>query len=140
MSATRANTMLAPAAPDPAREAKQMRTVVWVVALALVGLIFDGYDLVVYGAVVLTFLRDPSHLGTVTPAIAGQLGSYALFGVLVGALLAGSVGDLLGPRLASLHNLTFYYRLLAGARAAIAEGRFAAWRDQTLASARGGDA
>ena len=48
-------------------------TVVWVVALALVGLIFDGYDLVVYGAVVSTFLRDPSHLGTVTPAIAGQL-------------------------------------------------------------------
>ena len=51
-----------------------------------------------------------------------------------------AVGDLLGPRLASLHNLTFYYRLLAGARAAIAEGRFAAWRDQALASARGGDA
>ncbi|MBS0545844.1 MAG: MFS transporter [Proteobacteria bacterium] len=96
--ATTANTMLAPAAADPAREAKQMRTVVWVVALALVGLIFDGYDLVVYGAVVSTFLRDPSHLGAVTPAIAGQLGSYALFGVLVGALLAGSVGDLLGRR------------------------------------------
>jgi queuine tRNA-ribosyltransferase len=36
-------------------------------------------------------------------------------------------GDLLGPRLASLHNLAFYYRLLAGARAAIAAGRFAAF-------------
>jgi len=97
MSAT-LNTKLAPGASDPVREAKQMRTVVWVVSLALVGLIFDGYDLVVYGAVVSTFLRDASHLGVVTPAIAGQLGSYALFGVLVGALLAGSVGDVLGRR------------------------------------------
>jgi queuine tRNA-ribosyltransferase len=50
-----------------------------------------------------------------------------------------AVGDLLGPRLASLHNLTFYYRLLAGARKAIAEGRFAAWRDRALAAARGGE-
>jgi len=100
--------MLAPAATDPAREAKQMRTVVWVVALALVGLIFDGYDLVVYGAVVSTFLRDPSHLGAVTPAIAGQLGSYALFGVLVGALLAGSVGDLLGRRKVMLFSYAWF--------------------------------
>ena len=100
--------MLAPAATDPVREAKQMRTVVWVVALALVGLIFDGYDLVVYGAVVSTFLRDPSHLGAVTPAIAGQLGSYALFGVLVGALLAGSVGDLLGRRKVMLFSYAWF--------------------------------
>ena len=52
----------------------------WVVVLATVGLIFDGYDLVVYGTVVSTFLRDPSHIGNVTPAIAGVLGSYALVG------------------------------------------------------------
>ncbi|MGS0756056.1 MFS transporter, partial [Roseateles sp. GG27B] len=67
-------------------------------ALATVGLIFDGYDLVVYGTVVTTFLRDPSQIGSVTPTIAGALGSYALIGVLVGALLAGSVGDLIGRR------------------------------------------
>ena len=35
---------------DSAREAKQVRTVIWVMSLALVGLLFDGYDLVVYGA------------------------------------------------------------------------------------------
>jgi queuine tRNA-ribosyltransferase len=45
-------------------------------------------------------------------------------------------GDLLGPRLASLHNLAFYYRLLAGAREAIAAGRFASFRDGALAAAR----
>lgn len=38
--------------------------------------------------------------------------------------------EILGARLASLHNLRFYFRLLEGARAAIAAGRFAAWRRQ----------
>jgi queuine tRNA-ribosyltransferase len=47
-------------------------------------------------------------------------------------------GDLLGPRLATLHNLRFYYRLLAGARAAIAGGRFAAFREEALAAAARG--
>lgn len=91
-------TMDAPLTSDAAREAKQWKTVLWVASLSLFGLIFDGYDLVVYGACVSTFLRDPTQLGEVTPAIAGALGSYALFGVLVGALLAGSVGDILGRR------------------------------------------
>jgi AAHS family benzoate transporter-like MFS transporter len=95
-------------AVDPIRQAKQMRTVIWVVGLALVGLIFDGYDLVVYGACVSTFLRDPSHLGPVTPAIAGQLGSYALFGVLVGALLAGTVGDIIGRRKVMLFSYAWF--------------------------------
>lgn len=93
---------------DGERDARRMRTVMWVVALATVGLIFDGYDLVVYGTVVSTFLRDPSHIGTVTPAIAGVLGSYALVGVLVGALLAGSVGDILGRRKVMLISYAWF--------------------------------
>lgn len=75
-----------------------MKTVRWILSLATIGLVFDGYDLVVYGAVVSTFLRDASHLGAVTPTLAGALGSYALFGVAAGALLAGSVGDIIGRR------------------------------------------
>jgi MFS transporter, AAHS family, benzoate transport protein len=85
-------------ASDPRVDARRRRTVVWVVGLATLGLIFDGYDLVVYGAVVPTFLRDPSQIGHVSPAMAGALGSYALVGVLVGALLAGAVGDIIGRR------------------------------------------
>ena len=80
------------------QDARRRRTVVWVVALATFGLIFDGYDLVVYGAVVSTFLKDPSQLGEVTPAMAGTLGSYALLGMMFGALLAGAFGDILGRR------------------------------------------
>ena len=83
---------------DPRLDARRRRTVVWVVGLATFGLIFDGYDLVVYGTVVSTFLRDPSQIGEVSPEGAGALGSYALIGVLVGALIAGTVGDIIGRR------------------------------------------
>ena len=37
---------------DAGRDAQRLRTVIWVVALATAGLIFEGYDLVVYGTVV----------------------------------------------------------------------------------------
>lgn len=40
--------------------------------------------------------------------------------------------EMLGPTLASLHNLTFYQRLMADARAAIAEGRYASFAEETL--------
>jgi queuine tRNA-ribosyltransferase len=45
--------------------------------------------------------------------------------------------EILGARLASLHNLRFYFRLLEGARAAIAAGRFAAWRREVEAGLSG---
>jgi len=80
----------------------------WILGLATIGLIFDGYDLVVYGAVVSTFLRDASQIGAVTPAMAGALGSYALFGVAVGALLAGSVGDIIGRRKVMLTSYAWF--------------------------------
>ena len=81
-----------------ASEPRRLRTLIWIVSLATVGLMFDGYDLVVYGTVVSTFLRDPNQIGPVDPALAGALGSNALLGVLVGALVAGSIGDIVGRR------------------------------------------
>ena len=93
---------------DPRRDALRRRTVIWVVGLAAVGLMFDGYDLVVYGTVVSTFLRNPDEIGRVTPESAGALGSYALIGVLVGALLAGSVGDILGRRKVMLFSYAWF--------------------------------
>lgn len=41
--------------------------------------------------------------------------------------------EILGHRLLTLHNLWFFRRLVAEAREAIVAGRWAAWRDQTLA-------
>ena len=93
---------------DAARDARRLRTVTWIVALATVGLVFDGYDLVVYGAVVSTFLRDATQIGPVAPAVAGLLGSCALVGVMVGALLAGAVGDLLGRRKVMMFSYAWF--------------------------------
>ena len=41
-------------------------------------------------------------------------------------------GEMLGPRLASIHNLRFILRLMADMRAAIAEARFDTFREQFL--------
>jgi MFS transporter, AAHS family, benzoate transport protein len=92
----------------PEQEARRRKTVVWVVGIAFVGLVFDGYDLVVYGTVLSTFLRDPTQIGEVTPAVGGALGSYALVGVLVGALLAGTVADVIGRRKVMLLSYAWF--------------------------------
>jgi queuine tRNA-ribosyltransferase len=43
-------------------------------------------------------------------------------------------GEMLAPRLVSLHNIAFLAKLTAQARAAILGGRFDAWREQRLAA------
>lgn len=93
---------------DRYREIRRRRTVTWVVGLATLGLVFDGYDLVVYGTVVSTFLRNPAEIGEITPALAGALGSYALIGVLFGALFAGGIGDIIGRRRVMLVSYAWF--------------------------------
>ena len=51
--------------PEASATKKQKNTVHWVVAIAAIALIFDGYDLVVYGTVVSTLLNDPTQLGAI---------------------------------------------------------------------------
>lgn len=95
--------------PDSStQDPRRLRAVAWIVAIATVGLVFDGYDLVVYGTLVPLFLRDPAQIGPVDAATAGALGSYALIGVLVGALLAGSVADLVGRRRVMLTSYVWF--------------------------------
>ncbi|MFH1277974.1 MAG: tRNA guanosine(34) transglycosylase Tgt [Candidatus Eisenbacteria bacterium] len=43
-----------------------------------------------------------------------------------------SVGEILGLRLATLHNLRFYFRMMEEARDAILAGTFASWRNDFL--------
>jgi len=43
-------------------------------------------------------------------------------------------GEMLGPVLLSVHNVTYYQRLLAGARAAIAAGRFENYRQEAVSA------
>lgn len=100
--------VLPPSREAAPTDAVRTRTVRWVIALTAAVLLFDGYDLVVYGAVVSTLLRDPSQLGVMDAAQAGALGSYALMGVMVGALAAGAVGDFLGRRKMMLINIVWF--------------------------------
>ncbi|WP_420175682.1 MFS transporter [Luteococcus sp. OSA5] len=91
--------------PNPAL---RKATSLWVVLISAIAIIFDGYDLVIYGTVVPSFLADPSHIGPVSPELAGQLGSYALFGVLVGALSCGAVTDVIGRRKVMLLAIAWF--------------------------------
>ena len=68
-----------------------------VVALCCATIIIDGYDLIVYGTVVPTML-DGSAEWTLTKAEAGRIGSYALIGMLIGAIAVGTITDLVGRR------------------------------------------
>lgn len=67
------------------------------VAVCCATIIVDGYDLIVYGTVVPT-LVDGSAEWTLTAAEAGRIGSYALVGMLIGALVIGTVTDIVGRR------------------------------------------
>ncbi len=84
------------AAPDarPPGVSRHKRLIV--VAICAFAIILDGYDLTVYGAVVPSLLEYEAW--NVTETQAGTLGSYALVGMLLGALLIGTVTDLVGRR------------------------------------------
>lgn len=70
------------------------------------GLLADGYDLYVYGATLPGFIgQDPWN---VTPATAGAVGSLALFGMLLGSLVAGTLTDRLGRRRLLIGSLTLF--------------------------------
>lgn len=90
------------------RTVKQMAETYWILALSCAALIFDGYDIVVYGTIVSRLLKDPSQLGSLNAAQAGTIGSYALIGVMIGALAAGAVGDHIGRRKIVLGSIAWF--------------------------------
>lgn len=65
-----------------------------VVSLCALLLIFDGYDLFIYGVVLPSIMREWG----LTPLQAGALGSYALFGMMFGALIFGTLADRFGRK------------------------------------------
>lgn len=76
---------------DGARfNAFHMRVLFW---CALI-IIFDGYDLVIYGVVLPALMKDWG----LTALEAGLLGSCALVGMMLGALFFGPLSDRIGRR------------------------------------------
>lgn len=70
------------------------RTSAIAVAVCWLFVVFDGYDLIVYGNVIPS-LQDEWGISAAT---AGTLGSLAFLGMMIGAVLAGRVSDAIGRK------------------------------------------
>jgi MFS transporter, AAHS family, benzoate transport protein len=81
-------------------------TTLGVVAICFVTIVFDGYDLIVYGAVVPALLEYREW--DLTTVEAGFIGSLALIGMLFGALIVGTITDIVGRRKIMLFCITWF--------------------------------
>ncbi|TWF75180.1 AAHS family benzoate transporter-like MFS transporter [Pseudonocardia hierapolitana] len=101
-----------PAPPTARRSARP-----WVVvALGFAAIVFDGYDLIVYGSAVPALLADPQW--QLTPPQVGAIGSYALLGMFVGAVGAGALTDRFGRRRMFLAALAWFSVMMLAVAAA----------------------
>jgi AAHS family benzoate transporter-like MFS transporter len=84
----------------------QRRSVVAAVTLGFAAIVFDGYDLIVYGSAVPKLLEYQAW--NLTPTQAGAIGSYALVGAIIGAVMTGPLTDLLGRRRLFIASLVWF--------------------------------
>lgn len=75
-----------------------------VLLLCLLIIIFDGYDLVIYGVALPLLMKE----WALTPVQAGWLASSALFGMMIGAMAFGMLSDKLGRKKTILLCVTLF--------------------------------
>ncbi|WP_405969720.1 aromatic acid/H+ symport family MFS transporter [Streptomyces sp. NBC_00988] len=92
--------------PSPAVSARASRLALLVIGLCWLAVLFDGLDMFIYGSV-LPHLLETKTFG-LTADQAGDLGSYATFGMLVGALTAGTVADRIGRKQLMIGCVTLF--------------------------------
>ena len=93
-----------------------LRSAYLVVTLGFLAIFFEGYDLVVYGAVVPALLAYPDW--NLTAASAGVLGAMALFGMVLGAPASGWLSDRFGRRRLFIGLLAFFSCMMIGVASA----------------------
>ena len=86
--------------------ATTLRSTYLVVAFSFFAVLFEGYDLIVYGAAVPALLAYPNW--ALTAAQAGAIGAAALFGMVFGAPASGWLADIYGRRKLYIGLLTFF--------------------------------
>ena len=84
----------------------RQRSAAVVIGLCFVSIVFDGYDLVVYGAITPALLAYQDW--ALTPVQVGAIGSYALAGMFIGAILIGYLTDVVGRRKVLITSVTFF--------------------------------
>ncbi|MBB6443988.1 MFS transporter [Bacillus benzoevorans] len=67
-------------------------------------ILFDGYDLSVYGTVLPVLMEE----WKLDPVVAGSMGSYGLFGMMFGAILFGILADKIGRKKVILINVAIF--------------------------------
>lgn len=92
--------------PASDRPAPPRRRASFVVLICFVSIVFDGYDLVVFGTTIPSILAYEEW--GVTPEQAGAIGSYALMGMLIGTLTVGAITDVLGRRKIMLISIAWF--------------------------------
>ena len=98
----------------------------WVLGLCFATIVFDGYDLIVYGSVVPELLEHRAW--DLSPQQVGAIGSLALVGMLLGALAVGALTDLIGRRKVLLGCLVWFSVAMALCAIAPTPAAFAAFR------------
>ncbi|MFD5947652.1 MFS transporter [Streptomyces collinus] len=77
-----------------------------VLAICGITVIADGYDVIIYGAVVPSLLHEPGW--GLTPAGVGLIGSFGLVGMLIGSTSVGTLTDVIGRRKTLIGCLTCF--------------------------------
>lgn len=77
-----------------------------VVAICFAAIVFDGYDLIVYGSSVPDLLAYEKW--NLTPGEVGAIGSYTLLGMFFGAITSGAMSDRFGRRRLFIGCLVWY--------------------------------
>jgi AAHS family benzoate transporter-like MFS transporter len=83
----------------------------FIVGICFLCILADGYDLGIYGAVLPSLLDFKPW--ALTPAQAGTIGSYSLFGMLIGAILIGMITDFLGRKWTLVISVTLFSLTMA---------------------------
>ncbi|MGK4066022.1 aromatic acid/H+ symport family MFS transporter [Rothia sp. HC945] len=97
-----------------------------VLILCWVAIFFDGIDTFMYGSTIPSMTADPGfHM---TAAHAGNIGSLATFGMLLGALAIGIVADTIGRRWSIILCSAIFSISSAGCALAASAGAFGIWR------------
>ncbi|UPZ27557.1 aromatic acid/H+ symport family MFS transporter [Streptomyces sp. LRE541] len=109
---------MSPSSSSFALSARGSRMALLVLGLCWLAVLFDGLDMFIYGSVLPHMLAEKS-LG-LTPDRAGDLGSYATFGMLIGALTAGTIADRVGRKKLMVACVTLFS--LASGLCAVSNG------------------